>query len=198
MPYIKQKSGERNCYVYCDSLQHFSSMIAEQEKQEEMLEARYFQNDIVATAFEIFERTSNFEVAIHLLLKVIGVRLELDRITIVQTDIKAREIYSDYQWNREGIPKVLETVRHFDKEDFLTVFNDFDENGVLVLQHDHMQRYSESATKILIQGEAKTIVSVAMYCEGRYTGAITYAVCKEKRSWSIQKRKQSSNKGADQ
>lgn len=62
-------------------------MIAEQEKQEEMLEARYFQNDIVATAFEIFEKTNNFEVAIHLLLKVIGVRLELDRITIVQTDI---------------------------------------------------------------------------------------------------------------
>lgn len=165
-------------------------MIAEQEKQEEMLEARYFQNDIVATAFEIFEKTNNFEVAIHLLLKVIGVRLELDRITIVQTDIKAREIYSDYQWNREGIPKVLETVRHFDKEDFLTVFNDFDENGVLVLQHDHMQRYSESATKILIQGEAKTIVSVAMYCEGRYTGAITYAVCKEKRSWSNEMLKQ--------
>lgn len=72
-------------------------MIAEQEKQEEMLEARYFQNDIVDTAFEIFEKTNNFEVAIHLLLKVIGVRLELDRITIVQTDIKAREIYSDYQ-----------------------------------------------------------------------------------------------------
>ncbi len=46
-------------------LQHFSSMIAEQEKQEEMLEARYFQNDIVATAFEIFEKTNNFEVAIH-------------------------------------------------------------------------------------------------------------------------------------
>ena len=169
----KAKERGKNCYVYCDSLQHFSSMIAEQEKQEEMLEARYFQNDIVATAFEIFEKTNNFEVAIHLLLKVIGVRLELDRITIVQTDIKDREIYSDYQWNREGIPKVLETVRHFDKEDFLTVFNDFDENGVLVLQHDHMERYSESSTKILIQGEAKTIVCVAMYCEGRYTGAIT-------------------------
>ena len=114
----KAKERGKNCYVYCDSLQHFSSMIAEQEKQEEMLEARYFQNDIVATAFEIFEKTNNFEVAIHLLLKVIGVRLELDRITIVQTDIKAREIYSDYQWNREGIPKGLETVRHFDKEDF--------------------------------------------------------------------------------
>lgn len=164
----KAKERGKDCYVYCDSLQHFSSMIAEQEKQEEMLEARYFQNDIVATAFEIFEKTNNFEVAIHLLLKVIGVRLELDRITIAQTDIKDREIYSDYQWNREGIPKVLETVRHFDKEDFLTVFNDFDENGVLVLQHDHMQRYSESATKIISAHFAKNQVMNHVY-----QGAIT-------------------------
>ena len=29
-----------------------------------------------------------------------------------------------------------------------------------------------------------------MYCEGRYTGAITYAVCKEKRSWSNEMLKQ--------
>lgn len=164
----KAKERGKNCYVYCDSLQHFSSMIAEQEKQEEMLEARYFQNDIVATAFEIFEKTNNFEVAIHLLLKVIGVRLELDRITIVQTDIKDREIYSDYQWNRKEIPKVLETVRHFDKEDFLTVFNDFDENGVLVLQHDHMERYSESATKIISAHFAKNQVMNHVY-----QGAIT-------------------------
>lgn len=109
----KAKERGKNCYVYCDSLQHFSSMIAEQEKQEEMLEARYFQNDIVATAFEIFEKTNNFEVALYLLLKVIGVRLELDRITIVQTDIKDREIYSDYQWNREGIPKVFRDGQTF-------------------------------------------------------------------------------------
>lgn len=164
----KAKERGKNCYVYCDSLQHFSSMISKQEEQEEMLEARYFQNDIVATAFEIFERTSNFEVAIHLLLKVIGVRLELDRITIVQTDIKDRKLHSDYQWTREGIPKVLETVRHFDKGDFLTVFNDFDENGVLVLQHDHMERYSESATKIISAHFAKNQVMNHVY-----QGAIT-------------------------
>lgn len=186
----KAKERGKNRYVYCDSLQHFSTMLSEQEEQEEMLEARYFQNDIVATAFEIFEKTNNFEVAMHLLLKVIGVRLGLDRITIVQTDIKDREAYSDYQWTKEGIPRVLNAVEHFDKEDFLTVFDHYDENGVIVLQHDHMEEYSKEATKMLVQGEAKTVVYVAMYCEGRYTGAISYVVCKEKRSWSNEMLKQ--------
>lgn len=186
----KAKERGKNRYVYCDSLQHFSTMMSEQDEYEEELEARYFQNDIVATAFEIFEKTNNFEVAIHLLLKVIGVRLGLDRITVVQTDIKDREVYSDYQWAREQIPKVLESVEHFDKDDFLTVFDNYDENGVIVLQHDHMEQYSQAATKLLMQGEAKTAVYVAMYCEGRYTGAISYVVCKEKRNWSNEMLKQ--------
>lgn len=186
----KAKERGKNRYVYCDSLQHFSTMLSEQEEYEEELEARYFQNDIVATAFEIFEKTNNFEVAIHLLLKVIGVRLGLDRITVVQTDIKDREVYSDYQWTREQIPRVLKSVEHFDKDDFLAVFDNYDENGVIVLQHDHMEQYSEAATKLLIQGEAKTTVYVAMYCEGRYTGAIAYVVCKEKRNWSNEMLKQ--------
>lgn len=186
----KAKERGKNRYVYCDSLQHFSTMLSDQEEQEEELEARYFQNDIVATAFEIFEKTNNFEVAIHLLLKVIGVRLGLDRITVVQTDIKDKEVYSDYQWTKEGIPRVLKSVGHFDKDDFLTLFNHYDENGVIVLQHDHMEEYSKEATDLLMQGEAKTAVYVAMYCEGRYTGAISYVVCKEKRNWSKEMLKQ--------
>ncbi len=36
-------------------------MSTEHEEYEEELDARYFQNDIVATAFEIFEKTSNFD-----------------------------------------------------------------------------------------------------------------------------------------
>ena len=41
-----------------------------------------------------------------------------------------------------------------------------------------------------MQGDAKTVVYAAMYCEGRYTGAISYVVCKEKRNWSNEMLKQ--------
>lgn len=180
----KAKERGRNRYIYCDSLQHFTLMSRDHNEDQEEIEARYYQNDIVATTFEIFEKTSNFEVAINLLLKVLGTRLCLDRITVIQTDIKNQEIYSDYQWTRKGIPSVLNSVQRFKKEDFLKVFDDYDENGVLVLQYDEMEKYSKAGRDILMQKDAKTVVYTAMYCEGRYTGAISYVICKEKRNWS--------------
>lgn len=186
----KAKERGRNRYVYCDSLQHFSFLRSKEEESEDVIDARYFQNDIVATAFEIFEKTNNFDEAIQMLLKVIGVRLGLDRIMVIQTDIKNQEVHSDYQWTRKGIPKVLESAARFNKEDFLTLFNDYDDNGILVLYHDNMKDYSEDAKKLFMQGDAKTVVYGSMYCEGRYTGAISYVVCNEKRNWSDEMLKQ--------
>lgn len=186
----KAKERGRNCYVYCDSLQHFTMMSTEHEEYEEELDARYFQNDIVATAFEIFEKTSNFDAAVNLLMRVIGTRVGLDRITVIRADIKNQEVYSDYQWNKKGIPKVLKEINKFDKKDFLTLFNNYGENGIIVLQYDDMEEYSPGAQKLLMQGDAKTVIYAAMYCEGRYTGAISYVVCKEKRNWSNEMLKQ--------
>lgn len=179
----KAKERGRNRYIYCDSLQHFTTMTEEHDDTEE-IEARYYQNDIVATTFEIFEKMNNFEVAINLLLKVIGTRLGLDRISVIQTDIKSQEMYSDYQWVRKGTSKVLTTVRHFEKEDFLKAFDNYDENGVMVLHYDEIEEYSEESKTILMPQDTKTAIYTAMYCEGRYTGTIAYVVCKEKRNWS--------------
>lgn len=47
------------------------------------LDTRYLHNDLISTAFEIFEKTSRFEDAIDLFLKIVGIRLQLDRITIL-------------------------------------------------------------------------------------------------------------------
>ena len=41
-----------------------------------------------------------------------------------------------------------------------------------------------------MQGGAKTVLYAAMYCEGKYTGAISYVTCREKRYWSRQNRKE--------
>lgn len=41
-----------------------------------------------------------------------------------------------------------------------------------------------------MQGDAKTVLYAAMYCEGKYTGAISYVVCSNKRYWTKQNRSQ--------
>lgn len=190
MALYKAKEKGRNRYVYCDSLQYFPMLAAERSDGDDMIEARYFQNDITATAFEIFEKSSDFETAIQLLLKVIGIKLGLDRIAIIQTDVKDQEVYCNYQWTNEGVSEILHLVAKFSKEDFIQVFNNYDESGVLVLHYDEMDEYSKEARELLIQNGTKTAVYISMYCGGHYTGAISYVTCKQKRTWSNEMLKQ--------
>lgn len=185
--YKAKEDGKNRC-AFCDHLQRFE--MAVHEAEDETIDARYLRNDVIATAFEIFEKTSSFSVAIELLLKIIGIRFQLDRITIVQTDIKQKKVSSLYQWVSERAPDALQEEGGFTKEDFLTLFHSYDEFGTTVLQYDDLCMYSESAAKLLVQGDAKTTVYAAMYCEGKYTGAISYVVCGSKRFWSRQQRRQ--------
>lgn len=185
----RAKEKGRNRYAFCDSLQRFQ-LFAQTNPEYGNIDERYLRNDIISTAFEIFERMNSFESALQLLMKVIGIRFSLDRITVIQTDIRRRGTNRQYQWLGPGVPAALEEPACFEKEDFLTLFRSYDEYGTTVLQYDDMGMYSEGARKLLMQGEAKTVVYAAMYCEGHYTGAISYVVCSRKRSWSEQNRSQ--------
>lgn len=185
----KAKENGRNQYAFCDNLQRFSLAPREFEPVNDV-DARYLRNDIISTAFEIFEKTNSFETAIELLLKVIGIRFQLDRITIIMTNIREKSTARQFQWVSDQAPEALTTKSSFEKEDFLTLFQSYDEHGTTVLQYDNMGMYSEGARELLMQGGAKTVLYAAMYNEGQYTGAISYVVCRSKRYWSRHNRKE--------
>ncbi len=186
----RAKEKGRNRYEFCDSLQRFEQSEKSRRETGEQLDARYLRNDVIATAFEIFEKMNSFNAAMDLLLKVIGTRFDLDRITVIRTDVGGCRAGRQYQWISEGTEEALSQPGSFSKEDFLTLFHSYDEYGTVVLQKDDMSMYSEDARKLLMQGGAKTVVYAAMYCEGKYTGAISYVVCGQKRYWSKQSRSQ--------
>ena len=185
----RAKENGRNRYVFCDNLQRFELKELSQEAHGN-IDIRYLRNDIISTAFEIFEKTSSFPVAIELLMEVIGTRFQLDRITVIRTDIKEQNTGRQYQWISDYAPEVLREPGSFTKEDFLTLFQSYDEYQTTVLQCDNMGMYSPQGAALLMQGEAKTVLYAAMYVEGKYTGAISYVVCREKRYWSKQNRKE--------
>ena len=183
------KTTGRNRYVFCDNLKRFE-VTPQTTENEEFIDSRYLRNDIVATAFELFEKHNSFDAALTLLLKVIGIRYQLDRVTVIRTNIKDQDASRQYQWLRPGIPQVLDTPGSFTKEDFQTLFRSYDEYGTTVLQHHDMEMYSPDGRKLLMQGNARTVLYAAMYCEGKYTGAISYVVCSNERYWSKMDRKQ--------
>ena len=185
----RAKENGRNRYVFCDNLQRFE-LLEKDNSTKQNIDIRYLHNDIISTAFEIFEKTSSFSAAMKLLMEVIGYRFQLDRITVIRTDIKEKNAGKQYQWVSDSAPEVLNEPGSFTKDDFLTLFQSYDEYQTTVLQYDNMGMYSPEGAALLMQGEAKTVLYAAMYLEGKYTGAISYVVCREKRYWSKQNRKE--------
>ena len=187
----RAKENGKNRYEFCDNLQRFETSTRKISADlKNTIDERYLRNDVISTAFEVFEKMNSFSAAIKLLMEIIGVRFGLDRITVIQTNIKDRNAGRQYQWVSEAAPEVLAVPGSFTKEDFLTLFQSYDEYGTTVLQHDNMSMYSPDARNLLMQGGAKTVLYAAMYCEGKYTGAISYVVCDQKRFWTKQNRSQ--------
>lgn len=185
----RAKENGRNRYVFCDNLQRFE-LLEKKNSTKQNIDIRYLHNDIISTAFEIFEKTSSFSAAMKLLMEVIGYRFQLDRITVIRTDIKEKITGKQYQWVSDSAPEVLNEPGSFTKDDFLTLFQSYDEYQTTVLQYDNMGMYSPEGAALLMQGDAKTVLYAAMYLEGKYTGAISYVVCREKCYWSKQNRKE--------
>ncbi len=184
------KENGRNQYAFCDNLKRFELSEKKEGKAVTGIEERYLYSDIVFTALEIFERMNSFDAAMELLLKVIGIRFRLDRITVIQTDIRSRFSRRLYQWLSS--PEVGEGAlpERFSKDDFLTLFHRFDEFGSTVLDIDDMGMYQPEAREAMERGNSKSIIYASMYCEGRYIGAVAYSTCVERRRWLRQERSQ--------
>lgn len=187
--YEAKKQG-RNRYVFCDNMHRFEEKKQENQHELEEIDARYFQNDIVATCFEVFEKSCCLTEAMNLMLKIIGMRFQLDRITIIHTDIENMKTERMYQWLADGIPTALIKSSGFEKDDFITLFRGYDEYDSVVLNYDHMEQYSPDAAALLMQGDAKTVLYIAMYDDGKYIGAVSFTTCHDKRFWSKDKRRE--------
>lgn len=189
----RAKNKGRNRYEFCDTLQRFESCSnchSQEPVSTDGIDARYLRNDIVATAFEVFEKMPSFDSAIELLFKIIGVRFQLDRITLFQADVSSNVSSRQYQWTADGVPAIPGMISGFSKEDFLTIFNSYDEYGTTVIQTEHTDIYSQDMCDMLKRNGIRSSVCSSMYCEGKYTGAMVYSVCSGNRTWSAQSRSQ--------
>lgn len=184
------KCQGRNRCAFCDNFDRYKEKKVTSTKDYGDIDARYFQNDIIAVAFEVLEKNADLDEAINLLLKIIGIRFQVDRVSIILTNVTENAIRCAYQWRAADIPPVITKPHSFRREDFLTYFNSYDENDTVVLDYDNMDAYSDNAKKLLMAPDAKTTLYTAMYDNGQYIGGMSYAICSQKRFWSKDKRKE--------
>lgn len=104
LPYIKQKSEERTVMFTVTACGIFHPWSLNKRNRKRCWKQDIFRMILLLQLLKSFEKNQQFWGGDTFIT-------ESDRsspgtwlyFTIVQTDIKAWEIYSDYQWNREGI-----------------------------------------------------------------------------------------------
>lgn len=187
--YQAKRQG-RNRYVFCDNLHRFEEDIMEKADIPSQIDARYFQNDILATAFEVFEKSTSYNEAMELMLHIIGIRFQLDRISVIRGDLAEEKCWYLFKWCKDGMQDVSGKEFTFSKDGFLKFYREYDEYNTIVLNYDHMDKFSEKSHEILMPDGAKTILYVAAYLEGEYRGVVSFVTTGQKRFWSMDKRRE--------
>ena len=187
--YQAKKRG-RNRYVFCDNMHRYNEEIMEagqKEAAKQQLDARYFQNDILATAFEVFEKHRYFDDAIKQLLQIIGIRVQLDRISVVDIDIRNNIASCSYQWRANGVKAALEKPQCYKREDFQKFFSKYNAFNALVINDENVNEYSVEGQRLVMQNNTRTVLHIARYDEGRYAGTVAFVTCNKNRFWSLDK-----------
>ena len=187
--YQAKKRG-RNRYVFCDNMHRYNEEIMEagqKEAAKQQLDARYFQNDILATAFEVFEKHRYFDDAIKQLLQIIGIRFQLDRISVVDIDIRNNIASCSYQWRANGVKAALEKPQCYKREDFQKFFSKYNAFNALVINDENVNEYSVEGQRLVMQNNTRTVFHIARYDEGRYAGTVAFVTCNKNRFWSLDK-----------
>lgn len=184
------KYNGRDTYIFCDDLNRHQEQRSKDKHINNKIDARYFKNDPIATAFEVFETTLSVDEGIALLLKIIGIRFHLDKISIIDIDFHEQKADYAYTWAKDDSIISLQKQFQFSKEKFRNIFQLRDETGIIELSADDIGTVSPTMSKDLERTNVKSLLLSPMFWQGQMVGVISFSVCNKTRHWSTHSKQQ--------
>lgn len=184
------KDSGRDTYIFCDNLNRYQEEHYNSCSDNNKIDARYFQNDPIATAFEVIETSLSVEEGISLLLKIIGTRFHLDRISIIDMDIQGMVARHSYCWTKDNSVFCFHGQFSFSQDEFRKLFKMRDQTGLCELTPHELDSSLPVMTAAMNRTKAKNIILAPMICHGQMVGVMSYSVCSKTRHWSSHSKQQ--------
>ena len=170
------KRKGKNQYVFCDHLGRYEDNSTIVPNESQSLEQYLYQQDMITTTFQIFEKMNHFSVAMEKLLKLIGEKFQLDTIALLQTDLQKQSVDHRYHWSKKDEEPLFYPLQHFEKEQFSNFFHAYDENDILLINKESQVHFSKEEMELLLPPKISNVAYIAMYDEGKYIGTMSYAL----------------------
>lgn len=184
------KDNGRDTYIFCDDMNRYQELRNADSNSRNKIDARYFQNDPIATAFEVMETSLSVEEGISMLLKIIGMRFHLDRISIIDMNLNELTAEHAYCWTKDASVFCFKDEFSFSKEEFHHIFQLRDDTGLIELSADGVDAKMPLTYKAISSTNTKTLLLSPMFWQGQMVGIMTFSVCNKTRHWSRHSKQQ--------
>lgn len=147
------------------------------------------EESLVAFVYALLEKTKDFKSAINILLAKIGKAFALDRVTILETDLDYLCNTITYQWTGEEVEKEKRRVFYFSEQDLKEFIHRYGREGMFQTSKRGLDEASFEVQKAIKVLPTPNQLYIAMYDEGRYTGAVIFESTTFDYKWTKEKKK---------
>ena len=137
---------------------------------------------------EVFEKTSSFEEALHILMGFIASRFRLNRIAVYMNWEREGAGHSAFQWVDDRTAMLFDPSDTFRQEEFYLSYNLYDSDGIAVLNRDKLEVYNTGMRRIMDRARAGTMLFAGIFMDGRYVGMMVLVNTEEVREWTRSER----------
>lgn len=137
-------------------------------------------------ALEVFEKTSSFEEALHILMGFMGNRFCLNRIVLYMNGENEQGLA--YQWVDDRTAMLFDPSDSFRKEEFYLSYNLYDSDGIAVLKRSGLKHYNTGLLRLMDRAKAKTMLFASVTIDNQYTGMLVLVNTEEERDWPVAER----------
>ena len=137
-----------------------------------------------AVALELFEKTSSFEEALHVLMGFLGGRFRQNRIVVYMNREGEDGRHAAYQWVDDRTAMLFDPTDSFRREEFYLAYHLYDSDRIAVLRKNRFKEYSTGTRKIMDRARAQTMLFAGVFIDGTYAGMMVLVNTEEEREWT--------------
>lgn len=184
------KDNGKNGFRFYDSIPFISrgevdySRLWQNNEKKRKGQSRLHGKTTTAVALEVFEKSSTFEEAIHILMGFMGSRYGLNRICLYLNGREGVIKQAVYQWVDESTAMLVDPSDSFRKEEFYLCYKLYDEDNIAVLERKKYAEYTRGIRGVLDRARANTILFAGIFIGGRYSGMLALVNTERERQWT--------------
>ena len=134
-------------------------------------------HNLIAQLLEMLRYSKNLKKDIQDIFDILGKHYGVDRIYVVDIDMKSGVSMLSYQWNSEDAPQIEAFVHHLSKEERKMIFDRYNTKGYIELNPIE-ENFSSLRTELFERYTKDTFLGnqlwIPMMMDGEYSGAVCF------------------------